>query len=56
MTHPLDEKLEPIFQEVIRRNPGEVEFHQAVREVLESLGPVLVKYPEFGEHKIIERI
>jgi glutamate dehydrogenase (NADP+) len=55
MTH-MDEKLEPIYQDVLRRNPGEVEFHQAVREVLESLGPVLVKYPEFGEKKIIERI
>ena len=52
----LDEKVEPIFQEVLRRNPGEVEFHQAVREVLESLGPVLVKNPEFAERKIIERI
>ena len=49
-------RLGGLFQEVIKRNPGEVEFHQAVREVLESLGPVLVKYPEFGEHKIIERI
>ncbi len=52
----LDEKLEPVYQEVIRRNPWEVEFHQAVREVLESLGPVLTKYPEFGHHKIIQRI
>ncbi len=56
MTTKMDEKLEPIFQEVLSRNPGEVEFHQAVREVLESLGPVIVKYPEFGQHKIIERI
>jgi glutamate dehydrogenase (NADP+) len=56
MTRHLDEKLEPKLQEVIRRNPGEVEFHQAAREVLESLGPVLVKYPVFGEFKIIERI
>ncbi|MGF1643729.1 MAG: NADP-specific glutamate dehydrogenase [Thiotrichales bacterium] len=56
MTTVLDEKLEPIFQDVLRRNPGEIEFHQAVREVLESLGPVLVKHPEFAEHKIIQRI
>ncbi|MBN1958801.1 MAG: NADP-specific glutamate dehydrogenase [Desulfuromonadales bacterium] len=56
MTTPMDEKIEPIYQEVLARNPGEVEFHQAVREVLESLGPVLVKHPEFAEHKIIERI
>ncbi|MEB2314383.1 MAG: NADP-specific glutamate dehydrogenase [Sorangiineae bacterium] len=56
MKSAIDEKLEPAFQDVLRRNPGEVEFHQAVREVFESLGPVLVKYPEFGDHKIIERI
>lgn len=56
MSKIIDEKLEGLFQDVVKRNPGEVEFHQAVREVLESLGPVLVKYPEFGEHKIIERI
>ncbi|MGE5700434.1 MAG: NADP-specific glutamate dehydrogenase [Deltaproteobacteria bacterium] len=52
----LTERLESIFQEVMKRNPGEVEFHQAVKEVLESLGPVLVKYPEFAEAKVIERI
>ncbi len=34
----LDEKLEPIFADVLRRNAGEEEFHQAVREVLDSLG------------------
>ena len=52
----LDEKLEAIFADVLRRNPGEVEFHQAVREVLDSLGPVIAKHPEFAEHKIIQRI
>nr|WP_242371457.1 NADP-specific glutamate dehydrogenase [Anaeromyxobacter sp. SG26] len=51
-----DEKLESIYQDVLRRNPGEAEFHQAAREVLESVGPVLAKYPEFRERKIIERI
>jgi glutamate dehydrogenase (NADP+) len=53
MPNRLDEKVEPIFQEVLARNPGETEFHQAAREVLESLGPVLVKHPEFARHKII---
>src|SRR5574340_1598129 len=52
----LTEKIEAIYQEVIKRNPGEAEFHQAVREVLDSLGPVLVKYPEFTDAKIIRRI
>ena len=56
MTVKLDEKLEPIFQDVLHRNPGESEFHQAVHEVLETLGPVLVKYPEFADKKIIQRI
>ena len=52
----LEETIEATYQQVINRNPGETEFHQAVREVLESLGPVLVKHPEYAEHKIIERI
>jgi glutamate dehydrogenase (NADP+) len=52
----LDEKLEGVFVDVMRRNPGEVEFHQAVREVMESLGPVLAKHPELAHHKVIERI
>ena len=36
----VDEKTEGLFQDVIKRNPDEVDFHQAVHEVLESLGPV----------------
>src|SRR5512134_1320942 len=56
MTTKMEERLETIYQDVLKRNPGEVEFHQAVREVLESLGPVLVKYPEFAQQKIIERV
>jgi glutamate dehydrogenase (NADP+) len=52
----IDEKLEPIYDEVLKRSPAEVEFHQAVREVLDSLGPVIAKHPEFAEHKIIQRI
>ncbi|WP_437736384.1 NADP-specific glutamate dehydrogenase [Sorangium sp. So ce1335] len=55
MVH-LDEKVEPLFEQIVRRNPGESEFHQAVREVLESLGPVLSKHPELTRQKIIERI
>jgi len=52
----MTEKIETIYQQVRARNPGEDEFHQAVKEVLESLGPVLVKYPQFTEQKIIERV
>lgn len=56
MSVQLDAKLQPILEEVLQRNPGEAEFHQAVHEVLESLGPVLTKYPEFADKKIIQRI
>lgn len=52
----IDEKLEDVLDEVLRRNPGEVEFHQSVREVLESLGPVVAKHPELLEHKIVQRL
>ncbi|MDR3620610.1 MAG: NADP-specific glutamate dehydrogenase [Paludisphaera borealis] len=50
------EQIEQIYRQVIHRNPGEAEFHQAVREVIDTLGPVLRKHPEFADHKIIERI
>ncbi|HEX6019243.1 MAG TPA: NADP-specific glutamate dehydrogenase [Burkholderiaceae bacterium] len=56
MAVALDDKIEATYRQLVARNPGEEEFHQAVREVLESLGPVLVKYPQFAEQKIIERI
>lgn len=49
-------RLEAIYQQVVQRNQGELEFHQAVKEVIETLGPVLHKHPEYAEQKIIERI
>jgi glutamate dehydrogenase (NADP+) len=52
----IDTKVESICEEVIARNPGEPEFHQAVREVVNSLGPVLDEHPEFLEQKVIERL
>ena len=52
----IDEKLQPVLDEVLRRNAGEAEFHQAVHEVLESLGRVVAKHPEYANHALIERI
>lgn len=52
----IDEKLQPILAEVTRRNAGEPEFHQAVHEVLESLGRVVAKHPDYLEQALIERI
>ncbi|SCL23532.1 NADP-specific glutamate dehydrogenase [Micromonospora inyonensis] len=50
------DKIQTIFTDVVRRNPGEAEFHQAVHEVLDSVAPALAKHPEYAEAKIIERI
>jgi glutamate dehydrogenase (NADP+) len=44
------------FAEVLRRNPGEPEFHQAVHEVLESLGSALTKRPELADAALLERL
>ena len=52
----IDEKLQSIFDDVLRRNAGESEFLQAVQEVLESLGRVVAKHPEYADHALIERI
>ena len=53
---PLDERLAAVYRQVVARNPGESEFHQAVGEVLESLGPVVAKHPEYLEAAILERL
>ena len=48
--------IQEVYEQVVRRNTGEVEFLQAVKEVLDSLGPVLDKHPEYIEAKILDRI
>lgn len=45
-----------IFELVKKRNPGELEFHQAVDEVLTSLSPMMDRHPEYRDAKILERI
>ena len=39
-----------------QKNPGEVEFHQTVEEVLSSLKPVIEKHPEYEEAALLERL
>ena len=48
--------LANVMEQVIRRNPNEPEFHQAVKEVLESLEPVAERHPEWVAAGIFERI
>ena len=45
-----------LMTHVRAKNPGEMEFHQAVREVVESLAPVLERHPEYVEDRILERL
>ncbi len=48
--------LNELMQRLTERNRGETEFHQAVREVLESIEPVLEKHPEYIEKGVVERM
>jgi len=49
-------KVEDFMSKVIAKNPGEPEFHQAVREVVESVMPFVEANPKYKEAKILERI
>jgi glutamate dehydrogenase (NADP+) len=48
--------IKELIEKVKVKNPGEPEFHQAVKEVLETLEPTVKKHPEFVKAKIYERI
>ena len=48
--------LNDLMDKVIKRNAGEPEFHQTVKEVLESIEPVLEQSPEYIESGVIERM
>ncbi|MFW5981666.1 MAG: NADP-specific glutamate dehydrogenase [Halanaerobiaceae bacterium] len=48
--------LEKINKIVMDKNPGQPEFHQAVKEVLETIEPALEKNPEFEQAGILERL
>ena len=56
MAATLDPSVDPLYRDILRRNPGQEEFHQAVHEVLDTLGPVLARRPEFAEAGLVERI
>ena len=48
--------IQNVYDQVLKRNPGETEFHQAVKEVLDSLGSVIEKQTEYVDARILERI
>ncbi len=45
-----------VLELVGKRNPAEPEFHQAVKEVLSTLKPVMDRHPEYMEARILERL
>ncbi|NLB41631.1 MAG: NADP-specific glutamate dehydrogenase [Clostridiales bacterium] len=48
--------MNDVLEKAIRMNPGEQEFHQAVKEVLETLEPVIEKHPEYARAGLLERM
>ncbi len=48
--------VDEFMAKIIAKNPGEVEFHQAVREVAETLLPFIEENPKYKQAKILERI
>ncbi|MEE8139127.1 MAG: NADP-specific glutamate dehydrogenase [Thermoanaerobaculia bacterium] len=48
--------VDDFLQRVIAKNPAEGEFHQAVREVVESIWPVIERDPRYHSGKILDRM
>lgn len=55
-TQTVKEYMNRLFDKVQERNPHEKEFQQAVKEVLDSLVPVLEKNPKYIKHAVLERM
>ena len=48
--------VQAVYEQVLKRNPGEPEFQQAVKEVLDSLVPVMEKRSEYVDARILDRV
>ena len=48
--------IDQFMQGLIRRNPGEKEFHQAVYEVALDIIPFLDAHPAYRDHRVLERL
>jgi len=49
-------ELEAFMDDIVRRNPGEAEFHQAVREVAEKVVPFINRHPQYEQARILTRM
>ncbi|MCQ2230077.1 MAG: NADP-specific glutamate dehydrogenase [Bacteroidales bacterium] len=52
----IEQQLNEFMTKIIAKNPGEPEFHQAVKEVAESLLPFINENPKYAKAKILERM
>ena len=48
--------LQKFMDGLIKRNPGEIEFHQAVEEAAKNIIPFVNKHPDYIENQIFERM
>ena len=56
MNMSVKEYVEHFMADVVAKNPNELEFHQAVREVVESVAPYVLENPQLVKMKVLERI
>ena len=49
-------EIDAFMQRIMKKNPGETEFHQAVHEVAESVIPFMEEHPEYKRIKVLERM
>jgi glutamate dehydrogenase (NADP+) len=52
----LDKYIESVYESLVEKDPLQKVFHQAAKEVLETLEPAIKKFPQFKQNKILERI
>jgi len=56
MSNIYEQKVNDFMAKVIAKNPSEVEFHQAVHEVVESIIPFIEENPQYQDAKVLERM
>lgn len=56
MSDILNVQVDEFMAKLIAKNPGETEFHQAAREVVESIMPFIEENPKYKQGKILERM
>ncbi len=52
----MSDYVQDLMAEVRSKSPGEIEFHHVVKEMAESLGPVLERHPQYRQARILERL